>query len=666
MKRSTQHLWLGFASVAGLALGACGSGESPPASGNNPNNSVPSAPIGITATPGDGEVVLAWNPVSDASSYNLYWDVTSGVTKQTGTRIAGVTSPHTASALSNGSSYYFVMTAQNAMGESPVSAEVSATPQVAAPAQVTGVTATPMVEAIELNWDAASGASAYNLYWDTSSGVTPQNGTAINGVTSAHTLSSLSPGTAYYFVVTAENAGGEGQASVEVSATPEAPVAGWTVQELINSPFDFFDTDLYLGDVDINDNGVAAAVWVEEGSNSDTARIKVSRYVNGMWGDAEELVAPAAFAPSVVVAPNGDVTVCYLKRGYNPDETWLNVTVWTRRYANGGWSAAEQIDGADLTVFTFMHGLDLAGDGNGNVVASWIQDNAVIWVNRFDVAAGSWGAPVALSNSVRLVQDPALAADGQGKFTVVWLQDTKAYDPGQTAGGPSNPILYASRYSGGAWGAAIPVGHADIQDWESAERADLAINADGTAVVVWEQTRNDGAGGTNWSVDTVRYDPLADAWGTPQTIYSQSIYTSWPHVAIDTSGNAIVTWQPTDPVDGSQRIASASFYDALTSTWGPVQTINVDDGVTDVDELNVGKDAAGNAIAVWLQSGEIQARHYDALGDTWSPVTTVGLRDGNDLAFAMSRTGRAVIISNPLDTSAIPWTRGVWANVFTP
>jgi hypothetical protein len=666
MIRTARNLRLAILSALFLGLVACGGGGSKSASTNNTNDRPPTAPVGISAAAADSEVVLTWNSVSNATNYNVYWAVTSGVTKLSGTRISNASSPHTVSALTNGTSYYYVITAQNAQGESGESSEVSAIPQVAAPGQVTGVTVTPLVGGLQVSWNAVGSASGYNLYWSTSPGVTPLNGTAIQGVTSPHILSPLTAGTSYYVVVTAENAGGEGQPSTAASATPDVPVAGWTAQELINIPFDFFDTDLYLGDVDINDDGAAAAVWVEEGSDRDTARVKVNRYVNGAWGSPELLAGPSAFSPNVVVAPNGDVIVSYMLRGFDPDGFWLNATVWSRRYANGAWSAAEQIDGADLAAFIFMHGMDLASDGGGNVVASWIEDNAVIWVNRYDAASDSWGTPAALSNSVRLVQEPALGADSQGRFTVVWLQDTQPYDPGQTAGGPRNPTLYSSRYDAGAWGAAAQVGHTDIINWEGAERVDLAVNADGTAVAVWEQTRDAGGGDTDWSVDTVRYDPLSDTWGTPETIYSQSIYTSWPDVAVDGLGNAIVTWQPTDPIDNSQRIASASFYDAVSATWGPVQTINVDDGVTDVDELNVGKDAAGNAIAVWMQSGEIKARHYDAVSGTWSAVTPIGLRDGIDLTFAMSSTGRAITVSNPLDMSPIPFTRGVWANVFTP
>jgi hypothetical protein len=635
-----------------LVLAACGSGGSGPA--ETANETPPSAPPAVNASAGDGVVDISWNSVTGATGYHIYWNTSSGVTKQTGTRIAGVSSPHSLSGLTNGTSYYFIVSAENAYGESVASAEVSAIPQIAPPEQVTGLNVSPLVQGVQLSWNPVSGADSYNLYWGTSAGVTPQTGTLIAEVTSPYILSSLTGGTGHYFVVTAVNAGGEGQASTEVSATPSAPVAGWSEQELINIPFDFFDTDHFVGDVDINDDGAAAAVWVEEGSDRDTARVMVNRFSGGLWGVPEILAGPSAFSPRTVVAPDGDVTVSYLLRGFNPDNSWLNATVWVRRYSNGNWSAPEQIDGINLADFTFMHGMDIAVDAAGNVVASWIQDNAVIWANRYDVVSDGWGAAAAQSNSIRLVQEPALGADGQGNVTIVWLQDTKPYDPGQTAGGPRNPTLYASRYTGGGWTQAAHVGHADIQDWEGAERVDLAVNADGAAVAVWEQTRNAVGGGTDWSVDTVRYDPLTDSWGSPETIYSQSIYTSWPDVALDAAGNAIVTWQPTDPIDNSQRIASASIYDATLNTWSPAETINIDDGISDVDELRVGKDAAGNAIAVWIQSGELKARHFDLLASAWSVITPIGLRDGTELEFAMSSTGRAAVITNPMDMSPVP------------
>ncbi|MDH3751108.1 MAG: fibronectin type III domain-containing protein, partial [Gammaproteobacteria bacterium] len=224
-----RKLYLTLLCCAPLVLAACGSSGS--GGTKTTNDTPPLAPSGVNASAGDGVIDISWNSVTGATGYNLYWGTSSGVTKQNGTRMAGVSSPYSLAGLTNGSPYYFIVSAENTMGEGAASAEASATPQISPPQQVTGLNVTPLVQGVQLSWNAVNGADSFNLYWSTSTGVTPQTGTRIAGVTSPHTLSSLTAGMAHYFVVTAANAGGEGQASAEVSATPSAPVAGWSAQE---------------------------------------------------------------------------------------------------------------------------------------------------------------------------------------------------------------------------------------------------------------------------------------------------------------------------------------------------------------------------------------------------------------------------------------------------
>ena len=89
---------------------------------------VPSAPSGVTAVGGDAEVVIRWNNVIDAVAYNLYWSSDPNITKQTASRIMNITSPFKHTALSNGVTYYYIVTAINEEGESSESDRVSATP----------------------------------------------------------------------------------------------------------------------------------------------------------------------------------------------------------------------------------------------------------------------------------------------------------------------------------------------------------------------------------------------------------------------------------------------------------------------------------------------------------------------------------------------------------
>ncbi len=98
-----------------------------PVSGGT-TGSAPSAPTGVLATAGSSQVSISWSSISGATSYNIYWSTTSGVTKTTGTKLTGATSSYTHSGLTNGTTYYYVVTAVNSYGESSESSQVSATP----------------------------------------------------------------------------------------------------------------------------------------------------------------------------------------------------------------------------------------------------------------------------------------------------------------------------------------------------------------------------------------------------------------------------------------------------------------------------------------------------------------------------------------------------------
>ena len=90
--------------------------------------SAPDTPANVAVSAGDGQIVLIWDSSSRATSYNIYYSTTSGATKTNGTKITGATSPFTYVGLSNGTTYYYVVTAVNSYGESIESSEVSATP----------------------------------------------------------------------------------------------------------------------------------------------------------------------------------------------------------------------------------------------------------------------------------------------------------------------------------------------------------------------------------------------------------------------------------------------------------------------------------------------------------------------------------------------------------
>ena len=91
------------------------------------------------------------------------------------------------------------------------------------PAQVSGVSVTPLSGSLQVSWTAATGTmTGYKVQWKSSSD--EYNATRQKTVTSGTTTSitSLTNDTVYTVRVTAYNATGDGTASAEVTGTPAA------------------------------------------------------------------------------------------------------------------------------------------------------------------------------------------------------------------------------------------------------------------------------------------------------------------------------------------------------------------------------------------------------------------------------------------------------------
>ena len=207
-------------------------------------SNLPGAPTGLMATAGSSQVSLSWTgPASDGgplvTGYHVYQGITPGgesfnapVTTATGTSA-------TVTGLTNGTTYYFVVRAVNATGEGPSSNEVSATPVAASnlPGAPTGLMATAGSSQVSLSWtgpasDGGPLVTGYHIYQGITPGGESFNAPVTTATGTSATVTGLTNGTTYYFVVRAVNATGEGPSSNEVSATPVAatqrpPSRGW-------------------------------------------------------------------------------------------------------------------------------------------------------------------------------------------------------------------------------------------------------------------------------------------------------------------------------------------------------------------------------------------------------------------------------------------------------
>lgn len=191
-----------------------------------PSPTVPGVPTGVTALGGTEQATITWAQVSGAASYNLYWSTTPDVTKTTGIKVAGVSSPYIKTGLSAGTTYYFIVAAVNSVGESAASSQTTAStnsPPLAVPNAPTGLTSIGGAKQVTLSWSLVSGATSYNIYWSTTPGVTTA-GTRITTANNSYIQTGLAASTAYYYIVTAVNASGQSVPSAQVTATTNAPV----------------------------------------------------------------------------------------------------------------------------------------------------------------------------------------------------------------------------------------------------------------------------------------------------------------------------------------------------------------------------------------------------------------------------------------------------------
>ena len=84
------------------------------------------APTDLTGVSGDQQASLSWNTTIGATSYNVYFSTASGGPYTKVHSASGAS--FTTAGLTNGSRYYFVVTAVNSAGESGYSNETSVTP----------------------------------------------------------------------------------------------------------------------------------------------------------------------------------------------------------------------------------------------------------------------------------------------------------------------------------------------------------------------------------------------------------------------------------------------------------------------------------------------------------------------------------------------------------
>lgn len=306
-----------------------------------------------------------------------------------------------------------------------------------------------------------------------------------------------------------------------------------------------------------------------------------------------------------------------------------------------GWGVPELIETYDAGS---AHSPKIAVDGKGNAMAVWYQYYTEatlpsIYAGRY-VAGAGWEPPQLVENSYQNTFEPDVGMDSQGNAIVVWTEwDDTRWN------------LWSNRYVAEVgWGEPQLI---ETNDLGSVAKPDIAMDAAGNAVVVWQQF--DGVQYHIWSNRYV----AGVGWMTAQQIdqdYTGDCFE--PKVGIDDSGNAIVVWRLSDGLH--YHIWSNRY--VVGSGWGTSQPIeaNISESAT---YPRVAVDRSGNAIAVWmlyLGHHTIWANRY-TVGAGWGTAQLIQIDDSEEALYprvAVDGSGNAVAVWEQYDGVL----KNVWSN----
>jgi len=341
----------------------------------------------------------------------------------------------------------------------------------------------------------------------------------------------------------------------------------------------------------------------------------------------------------------------------------LSATSWTFTSRDGTWMPAEAAVSKLTSASTRQS--RIAVNSSGYAIAVWRQQNGSrfdIWANRYEPDRG-WGLPELVeTDDAYSASHPHVAIDHDGNATVVW----------ERADGFFAASIWANRYEGGiGWGTPEPL--ETLSGAASSEQ--VAVDGAGNAIAVWSQDADSGI----TSIWANRLIPGL-GWGGPvllDTDVDNNAYN--PHIAVNNNGISFAVWEQEDAAaDYITRIRTNRY--APGSGWGIAQLVETNS--SDYAYIpQIGVDAAGNAIAVWVQEDStppdyityIWTNRYTA-GGGWGSAALLETDDFNYAdtpQIAVDASGSAIAIWQQEDYDVISQNTGLpisnlWTNRYVP
>jgi hypothetical protein len=294
---------------------------------------------------------------------------------------------------------------------------------------------------------------------------------------------------------------------------------------------------------------------------------------------------------------------------------------------------------------------DVAMDPAGNFIVVWNRNtdasDTEVFGQLYDADGTAQRGEIRInSTSFGSQGNPAVAMDDGGNFVVVWANSVDIITWND---------VYGRRFDAGgnALGTEFQI---NTYTAENQSYPDVAIDADGDFVAVWQSNDQDGDG---TGVFGQRFDSDGIAQEAEFQINTTILNNQLgPRVAMDTDGDFAVTWLHAESI-GPEEIYAQRFNAAGVAQGAEFQ-VN-----TYTDDLQfqpaVAMDGDGDFVATWTSDGQdgfgygIYAQMYDAagglIGGEFGVNTT--LEGGqNDSDIARNAAGDFVIVWDDHGTGA--------------
>lgn len=325
---------------------------------------------------------------------------------------------------------------------------------------------------------------------------------------------------------------------------------------------------------------------------------------NGSWENSELVASSSSLLfllPNIAMNGLGNQAVAW--EGLDSSSGLFIVHLATKFAPSLAWSTPIQISKGQLLTFP-----NVAIDNQNRTAAIWIEKVSQQSVVRASVGAnGSWSLPEQLSTIGSSASNPS---------PKIVLNNNLSNPIGLAAWAESDSksVVIRTRFRNlDRWG---PSSILQVPGAASTQPV-IAFNDSNRAIVVWQSSQDN----VNWIIQAALYDP-SSGWTEPQALSTASAKLA--QIAMNANGEAVLAWEIILPGEKSSIDVTIL---SQEGEWGPVTRFS-DENINTTARVAIND--SGNMGLVWLANDGsrvvVKASVNDGSGD-WTPAETISSVD---------------------------------------